>query len=128
MNTLDYRCTKDNGLSFELLVDGQPLGALIGSIDLAFPYWIVENDLPHWPPHGTPRDPEIRIVCVCECGEYGCGHAQCRVLHEHDSVIFRNFDFDVSSDGREKEFRFAAANYKAVVDEIVQMARAKRTE
>ena len=29
MNTLSYRCTEDNGLSFELLVDGQPLGNLV---------------------------------------------------------------------------------------------------
>ena len=127
MNTLAYRCTEDNGLSFELLVDGQPLGTLIGSIDLAIPYWIVEDDLPYWPP-GAPRDSEIRIVCVCECGEYGCGHAQCRVLHEGDSVIFRGFDFDVSPAGTKKEFRFASANYEAVVNEIVTKAQAKRAE
>jgi hypothetical protein len=49
MPTLSYRCTEDNGLSFELLVDGEPLGALIGSRDTAFPYWIVEDGLPRWP-------------------------------------------------------------------------------
>ena len=52
MPTLGYRCTEDNGLSFELLVDGQPLGDLVGSRDTAFPYWIVEDGLPRWPPLG----------------------------------------------------------------------------
>src|SRR5579871_6519310 len=64
MPTLSYRCTEANGLSFELLVDDQPLGALVGSRDTAFPYWIVEDGLPRWPPQGPPDDPEVRIVCV----------------------------------------------------------------
>ena len=65
MNTLSYRQTDDNGLSFELLVDGEPLGAMVGARDSAIPYWIVEDDLPHLPPHGEEPDPEIRIVAVC---------------------------------------------------------------
>src|SRR5690606_16416216 len=58
MPHLSYRCTEDNGLSFELLVDGDPLGDLIGSSDTMFPYWIVEDGLPRWPPHGPPDAPE----------------------------------------------------------------------
>ena len=86
MPTLSYRCTEDNGLSFELLVDGEPLGALVGARDTAFPYWIVEDGLPRYPPHGTPDDPDARIVCVCNCGEYGCGHTGCRMTREGDEV------------------------------------------
>lgn len=126
MATLSYRCTEDNGLSFELLVDGQPLGALVGSRDTAFPYWIVEDGLPRWPPHGPSDDPEVRIVCVCSCGEYGCGHTQCRVSQDGDDVVFYEFAFDVTHEGARQEFRFSAANYDAVCKEIAARAGEQR--
>src|SRR6476646_7760930 len=97
MNTLAFRTTEENGLSFELLVDGQPLGELVGARDMAIPFWIIEDDLPYWPPHGEHRDPEIRIVCCCSCGEYGSGHNQCRVVREGDEAAFRDFDLDTNS-------------------------------
>jgi hypothetical protein len=123
MNALSYHRTQENGLSFELLVDWQPLGALIGSQNHALPYWLLENDLPHWPPYGSHPDPEIRIVTVCSCGEHDCGHTQCRVIHADEQVIFRDFDFDASPEGRKQAFRFTRANYEAVVTEIARLAR-----
>lgn len=126
MPTLSYRCTEDNGLSFELLVDGRPLGALVGSRDTAFPYWIVEDGLPRYPPHGTPDDPDARIVCVCSCGEYGCGHTGCRVTRDGDEVVFNEFDFDVSREGASKLFRFPVANYEEVCKDIAERARQQR--
>lgn len=126
MPILSYRCTEDNGLSFELLVDGVPLGALVGSRDTAFPYWIVEDGLPRWPPYGPSDSPEVRIVCVCNCGDYGCGHTQCRVIRDGDDVVFHEFAFDVTSDGARKEFRFGAANCDAVCQDIAARARQQR--
>ncbi len=128
MPTLSYRCTEDNGLSFELLVDGEPLGALIGSRDSAFPYWIVEDGLPRWPPHGASNAPDVRIVCVCSCGEYGCGHAQCQVIPDGDEIVFRGFDFDVTRDGAQKAFRFGAVNYNTVCKGIADLARQRREQ
>lgn len=128
MPTLSYRCTEDNGLSFELLVDGEPLGALIGSRDTAFPYWIVEDGLPRWPPHGPPDVPDVRIVCACSCGEYGCGHAQCHVVQVGEEIVFRGFDLDVTREGARREFRFAAANYDAVCKGIAEHARQYREQ
>lgn len=125
MNALSYRCTEDNGLSFELRVDGRALGEWVGARDWAIPFWIIVDDLPHWPPHGPSDDPEIRIVCCCSCGEYGCGHTQCRVLQSDDEVVFWGFDFDVSPVSRAIQFRFTAANYQAVVAEIIALARAQ---
>lgn len=125
MNTLTFRTTDDNGLSFELLVNGRPLGELVGAQDWAIPFWIVEDDLPHSPPNGESRDPEVRIVCCCSCGEYGCGHTQCRVVREGDEVVFRDFEFDASPEGRRQVFRFSAANYQAVVSEIVTRSQAQ---
>ena len=122
MNTLAFRTTDENGLSFELLVDDRPLGELIGAGNWAIPFWDVEDDLPRWPPHGENRDPDIRIVCCCSCGEYGCGHTQCRVVRRGDAVVFRDFDFDASPEGRRQVFRFPAANYDAIVAEIVARA------
>jgi hypothetical protein len=123
MNTLSYRWTEDNGLSFELLVDGQPLGALVGARDTAIPYWIIEDDLPYCPPHREPHDPEIRIVCVCSCGEFGCGLTLCRVNREGNEVVLRDFDCDASAEGTRREFRFSRPNFEAVIGEIVHRAR-----
>lgn len=126
MPTLSYRCTDDNGLSFELLVDDQALGALVGSRDTAFPYWIVEDGLPRWPPHGLIEDPEIRIVCVCNCGEYGCSHTRCRVTRRGDEVVFHEFAFDVTKEGAQMQFWFGASNYDEVCREIAAVARGQR--
>ena len=125
MNTLSFRCTDDNGLSFELLVDGRPLGELVGAQNWAIPYWDVDDDLPYWPPHGPGRDRDIRIVCCCSCGEYGCGHTYCRVIREGEEVVFREFGSDASGEGRRQVFRFTAANYQAVVTAIVARARSE---
>ncbi|HEY1379615.1 MAG TPA: hypothetical protein VGF55_22620 [Gemmataceae bacterium] len=124
MNILDYRCTEDNGLSFELIVDGQLLGDLIGSRDRAFPSWIVEDDLPYDPPYSKEHDPELRIVTVCSCGEYGCGCSKCRVIRVGEAVVFQEFEGDVSAEGAQKAFQFSRANYDSVVKAIVERARA----
>lgn len=52
MNNLAYRTSEENGLSFELVVDGQSLASLIGSRDAEIPYWIIDDDLPYFPPFG----------------------------------------------------------------------------
>jgi len=123
MNTLSYRTTEANGLSFELLVDDRPLGELVGAQDWAFPFWDVVDDLPRYPPHGESRESEVRIVCCCSCGEYGCGCTECRVLREGDQVVFRDFGSDANREGQGQVFRFAAANFDAVVADIVTRAR-----
>jgi hypothetical protein len=123
MNTLSFRTSDQNVLSFELLVDGRPLGELVGARDWAFPFWIVVDDLPRFPPHGESREPESRIVCCCSCGEYGCGHTRCQVVRESDEVVIRDFDLDVSREGRGKVFRFPLANYSSVVCDIVALAK-----
>jgi hypothetical protein len=123
MNVLGYTGSDDNGLSFELLIDEQPLGVVVGGRDSAIPYWIVDNDLPRYPPSGPTENPAVRIVAVCSCGEYGCGHTRCEVVHEDSVVVFKNFDVDVTPEGRKMEFRFAVENYKRVVSEIVAQVR-----
>jgi len=128
LNALSFRQTDDNGLSFELLVDGKPFGASVGARDNAIPYWIIEDDLPHFPPHGEQRDPELRIIAVCTCGEYGCGHTRCRVIAEGDFVTFRDFDLDVSREGSKKVFWFPRLNYEAVVSELVRLSRGYAAE
>jgi hypothetical protein len=99
------------------------LGRRVGARDTAIPYWIIEDDLPLLP---EVAGPEIRIVTVCSCGEHGCGHTNCRVVHDREFVVFRDFDLDVSPEGRQQEFRFTRANYEAVVSAIVSAAREYR--
>lgn len=129
MQTLSYRVIEDEWIPFfELLVDGKPLGALVGSRDTAFPFRDVDDGLPRYPSYGRePDDPEYRIVCVCGgCGEYGCSHTGCRVTRVGDEIIFNEFDFDVSPEGAQKLFRFDVANYEAVCKDIADLARQQR--
>ena len=124
MNTLAYRISEQNGLSFELLVDGEPLAALVSAPDLEIPYWIIHNDLPTFPPGADGADPHIRIIAVCSCGEYGCGHTRCRVKRtDDDSVVLHDFDVVCSPEGRKQQFEFSRLNYDTVVGEIAELAR-----
>lgn len=126
MNRLGFRTTDDNGLSFELQIDGQPLAELVGSADRVIPYSIVGGDLPSYPLNTDPDKTDLRIVVVCSCGEYACGHTRCRVSTARGSVVLSEFDFEVSDAGRSAVFRFAEENYRSIVAEIVQLARDQR--
>lgn len=119
MNVLDYRTSDENGLSFALLVDGQPLGDLIGATEIEIPYWYFNDDLPPYPYW---EEPDRRIVTVCSCGDDGCSHTDCRVIKEDAIVVFRDFVSDVSHEGRQKIFQFSRSNYDAVVAAIIREA------
>ena len=125
MNTLSFQSSSDNGLSFELFVDDKRLGDLIGDGNEGIPYWIIEDDLPSWPPHGEPRQEKVRIISVCSCGEYGCGHTRCSVEIKADSVVFSKFAGDIK-DGEQWVFVFPRQNYCEVVSKIVQRASEQR--
>lgn len=122
MMKLSFRCTEENDLSFELLVDGVPLGELVGASDFSFPYWLVRSGLPRASELGEPDEVDVLIVCVCGCGEYGCGHTRCRAVRSNGDVILSEFTFDVSRDGARREFRFTSDNFDAVNQEIVERA------
>lgn len=122
MNTLDYRVSDQNGLSFELVFDGQPLSELIGARDTPIPFWLFEKGMADLPPYSPERGDEVRIVAVCSCGEYGCGRSLCRVVREDDSVLFRDFEGDLGSDKSMKEFRVSPDNYSSVISRIVEQA------
>jgi hypothetical protein len=127
MATLDYRCSTDDGyLAFELHVDGQPLALLVRySSGTAIPYWIIHGDLPTFPPRGSQADPTVRIVAVCSCGEYGCGHVRCRVVQEGNEVVFRDFKLTYG-DSADVQFYFSTEHYRAVVQEIATLANQQR--
>ena len=119
MNQLTVKVTDENGKSFELLVDGVPLFELLNDGNDGIPYWIVEDDLPYFPPHGTPRQEGIRIVTVCNCGEYGCGHSHCRVTKTEQNVVFDQFQCDRRKEPETTRFTFDRAQYDDVVRTIV---------
>jgi len=130
MQTLSVRTSDDNGLSFELYVDGRRLCEIVGGDNPAFPYWIVEDDLPYFPPHGDADAPKRkeRIVCACSCGEYGCGHTHCTVEKKDDVVRFGDFAPEASEAGRKMEFVFSRRNYDEVVAQIVAAATKRKHE
>lgn len=122
MNVLNYRTTEENGLSFDLLVDEQPLGRLIGQTDTAIPYWLFDGDLPHFR-RSDIDDFSVRGISVCSCGEPGCGCAECRVVFENDTVAFRDFKPDLRPKEKQTKFRFTKANYDRVISEIMKQVR-----
>lgn len=126
MNTLSVEVSDENGLSFELLVDGQPISRWLVDGNEGIPYWIVDDGLPTLPPGEPSADPSIRIVSVCSCGEYGCGHSRCKVREEGDAIIFESFLGDVASSGRKAQFRFPRPQYEQVSRLISEQARARR--
>ena len=126
MRALSYRSSSDNGLSFDLLVDGIPLGELLADGNEGIPYWIVEDDLPGWPSHGGSNDPSYRIVTGCSCGEYGCGHSRCRVIKTSDTVTFQEFTGDVGPNGIDHSFTFLRSDYNYTVADIVAESQQQR--
>jgi hypothetical protein len=123
MNTLSYRTTDDNGLSIELLIDGQPLAKLSPEDeDTKIPYYNFEGDLPlgYW----GQDDASIRRIGVCICGIAGCGSTECRVVREGDVIVFRNIrgcvnpHYPENDDG--KEFRVTSENYDSVIANIMK--------
>lgn len=123
MNILGYTTTDENGLSFELLIDGCPLGELIGAKDFAIPHWLFKDGIRELPHRGITED---RIVTVCSCGEYGCAHTNCQQLDDGDAVVLCNFDGDTSKTGTNNRFSFSRCNFESVLSEIEEKARTYR--
>lgn len=119
MNEIAVNVVDQNGKSFELVVDGKPLAEILNDGNDAIPYWIVEDDLPYFPPHGTPRQEGLHIVTVCSCGEYGCGHSHCRVTKTETEVTFDQFQCDRRREPETTRFIFNRKQFDAVVKMIV---------
>jgi len=93
MNKLTFRRTDEDELTFELLVDGLPLGERVGAPGNGIPHRYVFDSLPSIPPYPdqAPADPTLRLVAVCKCGEFGCGYTACRVHDDRLEVHMRDF-------------------------------------
>ena len=124
MNTISVEVSKENGLSFELLVDGQPIGTLLNDGNGGIPYWLAKDGLPTYPypEDGYETDPLVRIISVCGCGEYGCGHSRCKVTETSDTVEFSAFEGDVGVKGKTIRFEFPLSQYHAVCQQIAKQA------
>ncbi len=129
MNTLDYRETSRWRLSFELLVDDQPISELIGSWDtlaplIDIPFWLIDDDLPTLSIYDEEYNPALRILTVTSCcGEYGCGHTRCRVLYTRRRVLFCDFAGAVRAQAQKTVFEFSRWNYDTVIEAMAWRAR-----
>jgi hypothetical protein len=122
MNRFGYRESMNNGLSFELLIDGDFIGLLVGGEKGGIPYWAVGEDLP------TPGVEESgrRVVSVCGCGEYGCGNTSCLGEVGGDLVRLHSFGGVVSKP--HAVYSVGAEEYRGVIAEIVAKAKARRNQ
>jgi hypothetical protein len=128
MNSLALAVTPDNGLTFELIVDDKPISHWLADGNEGIPYWIVNEGLPTWPPHTAPQAQTQRIVSVCGCGEYGCGHSRCTVRTEGETVVFEDFAGDVASTGRKARFVFPREQYETVCRTINEQRSSYRDD
>ena len=110
MNVLSYRTSDINGLSFDLLIDGESVHEIFASDTVGVPYWLLEGGLTPM----TIMDQQYHIVSVCDCGEAGCGVIACKVSEDGDEVTFNDFKFMES----DLSFKFSAENYHQILDEI----------
>lgn len=117
-------------VAFELQVDERPLGELVVAPGTFIPQRYIDADLPTIPPYPgeIPVEADIRLIAVCKCGEYGCGHAKCRVIYAADHVSFKDFSDSRSSIAPSAEFAFSRANYEGVISSIVRLANLHRDE
>jgi hypothetical protein len=124
MNILDYLSIEDYTLSFELLVDGQPISKLVGTSDTVIPYRLFKNGIALSPIKRLSSNIEKRVVAVCSCGEWGCSSTRCDVVKSWDeNIIFRDFLTKISSPASEFNgfmFYFSPVNYDSVMTEIFQ--------
>jgi hypothetical protein len=126
VNTLRVQITSGNGLSFDLLIEGQRIGELIDDGNEGIPYWIVEDDLPYWPPHAKPAEKDVYIVSVCSCGEYGCGHSRSQIEKGIECVILQKFEGDVGKKGEELVYEVSRQDYDEAVSIVVREANMRK--
>lgn len=118
-NQLDFCVTEANGLSIELLVNGELIDRLEEGGNRAIPYFYFEDDLPNY--FNYFRGRKEFLLGVCSCGESGCGAAGCVVVKDDEYVFFRELFVDGYEFPKDFEFKFARANYDEVVERILSI-------
>ena len=125
MNSLSVAISSDNGLSFDLLIDGISISEILGDRNAGIPYWISERGIPTWPPYDQKDNSNTLIVTVCNCGEYGCGHSRCKVKIEEEVVTLYDFQGDVGQKGKTFIYSFPKTEYLGVMKFISENSIAK---
>ncbi|MES2657379.1 MAG: hypothetical protein V4689_02115 [Verrucomicrobiota bacterium] len=93
MNQLTFQFDEFEGVQWvHLFVDGRPIEEVVGDEDAGLcSSYFEDDDLPHFPPRSETWDGESYMLSHCDCGEYGCGNASCRIRICGDSVIMDRF-------------------------------------
>ena len=120
MNTLSFKTSDWNGLSFELLIDGKPLAEYVGFEDNMIPYWIAKEGIPVY------QWTDERIVAVCNCGEYGCDCVLCNIEEIGDKVIFKDFHRERSENIYKIDFEFSKENFNEIEIKIAVEASKRK--
>ncbi|MDQ6786949.1 MAG: hypothetical protein M3033_09095 [Acidobacteriota bacterium] len=117
INILSYETCEENGLSFELILDGKPLADYVKFKDTKIPYWIIDKGLPRY---GFDIEDKIdeRIVAVCSCGEYGCDCVLCEVQFDNQFVTLKGFRRERGSDLKQVEFKLNSENFHDIESKI----------
>lgn len=114
VNYLSFRIEDENGGSFQLLVDGKPLGEILDYFETLIPYWLLKDGIPTFPPYEDKAKNHKRIVAVCECGEYGCDCVICEILIENDIAELTHYQRVGYSNIIDKSFRFSLENFQDI--------------
>lgn len=122
MNILGYRCSENHILSFELSIDGEDIGKVIGSNNTAIPYRLFLVGLALPPLDRLSSMTDERIIAVCSCGQYGCGCTRCKIVRSWDNnIVFRDFIMNPRASTSVFNlllYYFSPTNYEDVVTRI----------
>lgn len=122
MNVLSFTTSQEwFGLCFELLIDGEPIEVILNSDEGGIPYWLIDNGLPRFSENTASND--VRLVSVCGCGQYGCGHTRCDVVQDGKIVTLNNFIGEKNHQRPNRQFVFDAAQFKEIEQHIVNLAK-----
>ena len=130
INQLDFQKIEyksEPELSFELIIDGIPVGQLLKTN---------ENEIPHWyfdkeefsSYYSDFHKKTFHLIGVCSCGESGCGQLGCEVVKEEDFIILENLFNDGFRYKPELKFTFSRGNYNEVIRKMFLFSEKFRAE
>ena len=130
MNSISLLSTNDDGLTFCFLVDEQLLGEILGAPGNGIPHRYIVDSLPSIPPYPnvTPTEPSLRLVAVCTCGEFGCGHTKCRIRYTEQQVSMSEFVTKDKPSTKNHSFRFDSNDFNRVISRMIDEANRFRRE
>jgi len=92
---VSFSIAQEHHLSFDILIDGQRMGQLVGPPHYGpVPHWLFQDGALPTISSAAEEDMALTVVAVCSCGYVECGYTACRIVPIDDTVILDEFEID----------------------------------